>query len=164
MKRSVIFALVLLAASVGCGLEGSASSQTGASPNGAVDKIDCGKTETSAKRALRHLVAVQLRQDDAALILPLLAKPQDFFAVGASFNNGKTIVQSRNRREAAEQIADYGGLRLRIDRFMNAEKPRRVTDFGFYATWNERRPAVGKAALDCRAGTLIVLGVGIGKP
>ena len=118
---------------------------------------------TSAKRALRHLVAAQLRQADASLILPLLAKPRDFFALGVSFNNGNTIVQSQNRREAADQVAESGGLRLRIDRFMNAEKPRRVTDFGFYATWNERRPAVGKAALDCKAGTVIVLGVGIGK-
>lgn len=163
MKRWAVVTLALIGASVGGGGEGSASSQAGVSPNSAVEKIDCGETETSAKRALRHLVAVQLRQDDAGLILPLLAKPRDFFAVGASFNNGKTIVQSRDRREAAEQIADYGGLRLRIDRFMNAEKPRRVTDFGFYATWNGRRPAVGKAALDCREGTLIVLGVGIGK-
>lgn len=159
----MVVVLVLLGAGVGCGGEGSASSEARNPPADAAEKIDCGETETSAKRALRHLVAVQLRQDDESLILPLLAKPKDFFAVGASFNNGNTIVQSENRREAAEQIADYGGLRLRIDRFMNAEKPRRVTDFGFYATWNERRPAVGKAALDCKAGTLIVLGVGIGK-
>ena len=163
MKRSAVLFLVLLGASVGCGGEGPASSQAGTSPPTVVDKIDCGETETSAKRALRHLVAVQLRQDDASQILPLLAKPRDFFALGVSFNNGNTIVQSENRREAADQVAESGGLRLRIDRFMNAEKPRRVTDFGFYATWNERRPAVGKAALDCKAGTVIVLGVGIGR-
>ena len=163
MKRPAIVALVLLGAGVGCGGERPASSEAGASPPAAVEKIDCGDTVTSAKRALRHLVAAQLRQADASLILPLLAKPRDFFALGVSFNNGNTIVQSQNRREAADQVAESGGLRLRIDRFMNAEKPRRVTDFGFYATWNERRPTVGKAALDCKAGTVIVLGVGIGR-
>lgn len=163
MRLMAVVVLALMGIGVGCSGAGSASDGAGALPDRAVDRIDCGRTETSAKRALRHLVAVQLRQDDVSLILPLLAKPKDFFAVGASFNNGNTIVQSENRREAAQQIADYGGLRLQIDRFMNAERPRRVTDFGFYATWNERRPAVGKAALDCEAGTLIVLGVGIGK-
>lgn len=162
MKRWAVIALALIGGCVGCAGESSKASD-GAAPSTAAERIDCGKSKTSAKRALRHLVAVQLRQDDESLILPLLAKPADFFAIGVGTQNGKELVRSDDRREAAKEIADYGGLRLRIDRFMNAERPRRVTDFGFYATWNGRRPATGKAALDCKAGTVIVLGVAVGQ-
>lgn len=163
MKRWAVIALALIGGSAGCSGESSTASSEASSSAAAAEKIDCGKTKTSAKRALRHLVAVQLSQDDESLILPLLAKPADFFAIGVGSQSGNEFVQSENRREAARAIADYGGLRLRIDRFMNAEKPHRVTDFGFHATWNDRRPAMGKAALDCKAGTVIVLGVAVGR-
>jgi hypothetical protein len=125
------------------------------------DKLDCGNTKRSAKRALRSFVGV-LRSGEERRILTLLAKPRRFFALSAGYRDGSGIVSSGDRREAAAQVSDYGGLPLRIDRFMNADRPSRTTDLGYFATWRGRREAVGKAALDCRAGTAIVLAVAIG--
>ena len=163
MKRLSALVLVLIAvAAWGCsGERPTQASENVPASRAAVGKPDCGSTVRSAKRALRTLL-LRLRYDDEAQILPLLARPPRFFAVGVSFPNGNRVVSAQNRFAAARQIAEYGGLRLRIDRFMNAEKPSRTTDFGFWATWKGRRPAVGKAALNCDAGTVIVLGVGIG--
>jgi hypothetical protein len=167
MKRSSALVLVLIAAATwGCSGESPTQASEGVpASRDAVEKLDCGSTVRSAKRALRTL-ALRLRFDGEAQILPLLARPPRFFAVSVSSRDGaghgNVIVSSRNRVEAARQIAEYGGLRLRIDRFMNAEKPSRTTDFGFWATWKGHRPAVGKAALNSDAGPAIVLAVGIG--
>lgn len=163
MKRWATLALVLTAGSAGC--SGVASPQesggaTSSSIERVAEKIDCGRTKRSAKRALRYFVSEQLRTDEASRILPLLAKPKRFFAMTVS-SSAETVVQTRKRRDAAMQLAEYGGLRLRIDRFMNADKPSRTTDFGFFATWKGNRSATGKAALDCKSGTAIVLGVAI---
>ena len=122
--------------------------------------IDCGDSRAGAKRALRSFTTV-LRRGDEQQVLSLLAGRKRFFALGASVPNGNSV-SSSNPRDAAKQVADYGGLPIRIDDFMNAEGPRRVTDFGFYATWNGRRPASGKAAIDCKAGKVIVFNVGVG--
>jgi hypothetical protein len=163
MKRLSTLVLVLIvAATWGCSGESpTQASEDVPASRGTVEKLECGSTVRSAKRALRTFLR-RLRADDAAQILPLLARPPRFFAVSVGSENSKPVVSARNRFAAAKQIAEYGGLRLRIDRFMNAEKPSRTTDFGFWATWKGRRPAVGKAALNCDAGTAIVLAVGIG--
>ena len=123
--------------------------------------IDCGSSKAGAKKALRSFAGV-LRRGDEQEILSLLAGRKRFFALGAGSANG-SFVGSTNPRDAAKQIADYGGLPIRIDEFMNADRPSRVTDFGFFGTWNGRRPARGKAAIDCKAGTVIVFNVGVGS-
>jgi hypothetical protein len=58
-------------------------------------------------------------------------------------------------------VAQHGGLPLRITEFGNSEPPRRTTDFGFKGRWNRTRHFVGKAAIDCRQGKAIVLGVAV---
>jgi hypothetical protein len=152
--------VVLLVGSAGDGSGGAASDAAEASL-AADAKLDCGSTKRGSKHALRSFLRI-LRSGEEARILSVLTKPPRFEWISVVRPNGDPIVNVRNdREEAAAAVAERGGLPLRIRRFTNAEKPHRTTDFGFVAGWNGSRGAVGKAALDCQAGTARVLSVAL---
>lgn len=163
MKKSILSCVLAGVLGVGCGGDesGQASAHDAASAAGdaaVTEKLDCGSTTKGSKQALRAFLSV-LRSGDEAQILSVLAKRGRFEWIFVG-RDGTAVVNVRgDRRKAAREVAESGGLPLRIRRFMNAEKPRRTTDFGFFALWNGRRGAVGKAALDCEAGTARVLSV-----
>jgi hypothetical protein len=163
VKRSVI-SLVLVGLLAGCGTDGSdrrtADDVATASAAGEI-KLACGGTERGSKRAFRSFLRI-LRSGDEARILSVLTKSPRFEWISVIRPNGDPIVNVRNdRREAAATVAERGGLPLRVRRFTNAEKPRRTTDFGFTAGWHGARGAIGKAALDCEAGTARVMSVAL---
>ena len=160
---AALLALVLgLAVAAGAGFGSSGSGEAAPTSAAATDAaLDCGSTVRDSKRALRSFLRI-LDRGREARILSVLAKPRRFEWIFVNRPNGNPIVGVRNdRREAAAAVAERGGLPLRITRFMNAERPRRSTDFGFEAEWKGRRGAVGKAVLDCHVGKARVLSVGL---
>lgn len=163
MKRSVI-SVLLAGLLAGCGTDGSdgVTADGVARPTLAGDtRLDCGATERGSKRAFRFFLRI-LRSGDEARILSVLTKAPRFEWISVIRPNGDPIVNVRDdRREAAVAIAERGGLPLRVRRFTHVEKPRRTTDFGFTAGWDEERGAIGKAALDCDAGSARVMSVAL---
>jgi hypothetical protein len=121
--------------------------------------LDCGSNRAGSERALRRFSAVLGSGDRAAIRSLLIDRPR-FFAVSAHGHPGPNVDVRDDPGKAAKAVAASGGFPIRIDQFMNSEGPHRTMDFGFRGRWNDR-PLIGKAAIDCTQGKVIVFNVAV---
>jgi hypothetical protein len=125
------------------------------------NRLDCGTSKAGSKDALRQFFAI-LRRGDRVEVRSVLIDPPRFMWLNVNGRRGGPHVNVRNDPDkAARAVARRGGLPLTIRRFMNADPPGRETGLGFWGRWNRRRHVVGKAAIDCTQGKVIVLSAGV---
>ena len=124
------------------------------------DRLDCGSTKAGSERALRQFFTV-LRGGDRDQVRSVLIDRPRFAWLNVQGHGGPHVYVRGDPDKAARVVARRGGLPLTIGKFGNSEPPRRTTDFGFKGRWNGARHLVGKAAIDCKQGRAIVLGVGV---
>jgi hypothetical protein len=163
VRRPVLLFVVLLLLAAGCaGGNDPGSSTVSESPSVIRSQLNCGSSVAGSERALRQFFSI-LRTGNERQIRSVLADPGRFAWLTVGFDGPggpQWFVNVRHDPdEAAQAVAQRGGLPLIIVRFTNSERPRRTTDFGFTGRWNGTRSLVGKAALDCRLGKAIVLSV-----
>jgi hypothetical protein len=141
-----------------CG--GDSTDPTGATAPPVSARLDCGKGKAGSEHALRHFTAILRSGNRSELRSVLIDRPR-FFALSAYGHPGPNVGVRGNPDRAARAVANHGGLPVRITTFGNSEPPRRTTDFGFLGVWNGTRRVVGKAAIDCNVGKVIVFNVAV---
>lgn len=154
------FVGVGIAACGGDGTESVSAREASVASSPAPQRLDCGLSKAGSEDALRQFFAV-LRQGNRAEVRSVLIDRPRFAWLNVQGHGGPHVYVRGNPDKAARVVARRGGLPLTIREFTNSEPPRRTTDFGFKGRWNGTRHLVGKAAIDCRQGKAIVLGVGV---
>jgi hypothetical protein len=122
--------------------------------------LDCAKGRAGSEAALRHFTTI-LRGGSQREIRSVLIDRPRFFALSANGKPDPNVNVRYDPDKAARAVADRGGLPITIARFMNSEPPSRNADFGFRGHWNGARRLIGKAAIDCTQGKVIVFNVGV---
>ena len=153
------FVGVGMAACGGGGTE-SVSAREASVARPAPQRLDCGSSKAGSEDALRQFFAV-LRRGNRTEVRSVLVDRPRFAWLNVQGHGGPHVYARGDPDKAARMVAQHGGLPLRITEFGNSEPPRRTTDFGFKGRWNGTRHMLGKAAIDCRQGKAIVLGVGV---
>jgi hypothetical protein len=127
--------------------------------------LNCGSTVAGSERALRQFVVI-LRNGDERQIRSVLADRGRFFALSVQGNGkgGPDLSVRGDPDEAAKAAAERDSFPLmltRVTRFESSERAHRTTDFGFVGRWSGNRRVIGKAAIDCTQGKVIVLAAGV---
>jgi hypothetical protein len=164
VRRVLILPTALLVLATGrSGSEEDTSTESVASTP-VLRHLDCGSTVAGSERALRQFVAI-LRSGDEARIRAVLADQGRFFAISVlgSEHSSPHLSVRGDPDEAAATFAQGGRLPLRLTRITNSEPPRRTTDFGFTGRFSGNREVIGKAAIDCTQGNVIVFGAGVDR-
>jgi hypothetical protein len=161
MKALVLGLGVVVCVALGaCGSDSTDPTGTDTTTAPLVSRLDCGKGKAGSEHALRHFTAILRRGNRSEIRSVLIDRPR-FFALSALGHPGPDVSVRGNPGAAARAVANHGGFPVRITTFGNSEPPRRATDFGFRGVWNGSRPVVGKAAIDCTQGKVIVFNVGV---
>jgi hypothetical protein len=165
--KALAFVISLALVSIGMAACGAGSTDSVSAKEASVvtspatDSLDCGSTKAGSEDALRQFFAILRRGDRLEVRSVLVDRPRFAWLNVNSSGHTWPHVNVRGDPDKAARVVARRGLPLTIRRFMNSEPPQRTTDFGFWGRWNHTRRTVGKAALDCKSGKAIVLGVGV---